>query len=201
MKLDHVAIWAVDIELMRAFYEKYFDARSNLKYENERKRFTSYFLTFPGGGRLELMHRPDIQRTPDSQSSREFIGYAHLGVELGSRAAVDALTKRLQGDGYPLLDGPRRTGDGYYESMVAAPKVTGLLSPNESAAAQPSRGQASRPGGRAAQPARGCRRPRSRISHLLVAARAPLRAVDAPPRVELGLVLRAVAHSQKRLEA
>src|SRR5882672_4751640 len=57
MKLDHVAIWAVDIELMRTFYEKYFDARSNLKYENELKRFTSYFLTFPGGGRLELMHR------------------------------------------------------------------------------------------------------------------------------------------------
>src|SRR6266446_3651775 len=73
MKLDHVAIWAVDIELMRTFYEKYFDVRSNLKYEDERKRFTSYFLTFPGGGRLELMHRPDIQRIPDSQSSREFI--------------------------------------------------------------------------------------------------------------------------------
>jgi hypothetical protein len=50
---------------------------STRKYENERKRFTSYFLTFPGGGRLELMHRPDIQRIPDSQSSREFIGYAH----------------------------------------------------------------------------------------------------------------------------
>jgi len=28
MKLDHVAIWAVDIESMRSFYEKYFDARS-----------------------------------------------------------------------------------------------------------------------------------------------------------------------------
>src|SRR2546425_11333460 len=65
MKLDHVAIWAADIELMRTFYEKYFDARSNLKYENERKRFTSYFLTFPGGGRLELMHRPDIERIAD----------------------------------------------------------------------------------------------------------------------------------------
>src|SRR5438034_2202299 len=119
MKLDHVAIWTADIELMRTFYEKYFDVRSNLKYENERKSFTWYFLTFPGGGRLELMHRPDIQRIPESQSSCEFIGYAHLGVELGSRAAVDALTKRLQGDGFPLLDGPRRTGDGYYESMVA----------------------------------------------------------------------------------
>jgi lactoylglutathione lyase len=122
MKLDHVAIWAGDIELMRIVYEKYFDARSNRKYENERKRFTSYFLTFPGGGRLELMHRPDIQHIPDSDSSPEFIGYAHLGVELGSGAAIDALTKRLQGDGYAVLDGPRRTGDGYYESMVADPE-------------------------------------------------------------------------------
>ena len=29
MRLEHVAIWAVDIELLRTFYEKYFDARSN----------------------------------------------------------------------------------------------------------------------------------------------------------------------------
>ena len=109
MKLDHVAIWAENIELLRALYEK-------------RKRFTSYFLTFPGGGRLEPMHRPDIQKTLDSPSPREHLGYAHLGVELGSRAAVDALTRRLQGDGFPLLDGPRRTGVGYYESMVADPE-------------------------------------------------------------------------------
>jgi lactoylglutathione lyase len=122
MQLDHIAIWAVDIELMRAFYEKYFDARSTPKYQNERPRFTSYFLTFPGGGRLELMHRPDIEKISASPSSREFIGYAHLGVQLGSRGAVDALTKRLQGDGFPLLDGPRQTGDGYYESMVADPE-------------------------------------------------------------------------------
>ena len=122
MKLDHVAIWAVDIELMRSFYEKYFDARSSSKYENERKRFSSYFLTLPGGGRLELMHRPDIQRLSDSPRSHEFIGYAHLGVELGSRDAVDTLTWRLQSDGFPRLDGPRRTGDGYYESMVADPE-------------------------------------------------------------------------------
>ena len=122
MKLEHVAIWAVEIELMRTFYERYFDARSSAKYENERKKFTSYFLTFPEGGRLELMHRPDIQRIGDSPSSQEFIGYAHLGVQLGSRAAVDALTKRLERDGFPILDGPRQTGDGYYESMVADPE-------------------------------------------------------------------------------
>jgi lactoylglutathione lyase len=40
---------------------------------------------------------------------------------VGSDAAVDALTQRLKADGYPLLDGPRRTGDGYYESVVLDP--------------------------------------------------------------------------------
>jgi len=34
---------------------------------------------------------------------------------------VDALTARLRADGYPVLDGPRRTGDGYYESVVLDP--------------------------------------------------------------------------------
>jgi lactoylglutathione lyase len=40
---------------------------------------------------------------------------------VGSDAAVDELTQRLKADGYPLLDGPRRTGDGYYESVVLDP--------------------------------------------------------------------------------
>ena len=122
MKLDHVAIWTADLERMRAFYETYFDARPGPRYENERKRFTSYFLAFPDGGRLELMHRADIEGVPEPRGSRELVGYAHLGVELGSRSAVDALTQRLQHDGFALLDGPRRTGDGYYESMVADPE-------------------------------------------------------------------------------
>ncbi len=34
---------------------------------------------------------------------------------------ADALTARLRDDGYAVLDGPRRTGDGYYESVVLDP--------------------------------------------------------------------------------
>jgi lactoylglutathione lyase len=119
MKLEHVAIWTQDLERLRAFYERYFEGKANPKYRNERKRFESYFLTFPQGGRIELMARPDIQPGPGNV---EVFGYAHLGVEVGSEAAVDALTQRLASDGFPILDGPRRTGDGYYESMVADPE-------------------------------------------------------------------------------
>jgi lactoylglutathione lyase len=49
-------------------------------------------------------------------------GYAHVGVALGTEAAVDALTARLRADGYKVVDGPRRTGDGYYESVVLGPE-------------------------------------------------------------------------------
>ena len=37
-------------------------------------------------------------------------------------AAVDELTHRLARDGYERLSGPRRTGDGYYESVILDPE-------------------------------------------------------------------------------
>ncbi|MGH1442116.1 VOC family protein [Exiguobacterium sp. s162] len=118
MRIEHVALWVDDIENMRRFYEIYFDAQSNAKYENEKKQFESYFLTFRGSRcRLELMHRPKLERNP-----REATGYAHLAFSLGSKQAVDALTERFQLDGYTHMDGPRTTGDGYYESVILDPE-------------------------------------------------------------------------------
>ena len=49
------------------------------------------------------------------------IGLAHFAIAVGSEQSVDMLTSRLQTDGYEILDGPRRTGDGYYESVVLDP--------------------------------------------------------------------------------
>ena len=49
------------------------------------------------------------------------MGLTHFAVSLGSETLVDELTQRLKNDGYPVLDGPRRTGDGYYESVVLDP--------------------------------------------------------------------------------
>ena len=122
MKIEHVAMWVNDLERMRAFYEIYFKASANEKYTNHHKQFESYFLTFPDATcRLELMRRPDLHGT-----TRESIGYAHLAFALGSKQAVDTLTSRLQSDGYTLLDGPRTTGDGYYESVFFDPEQNKL---------------------------------------------------------------------------
>ena len=118
MRIEHVALWVNDLEQMRTFYATYLGASANEKYTNHQKEFESYFLTFPDSTcRLELMRRPDISGTP-----RESIGYAHLAFAIGSKQAVDTLTKRLEADGFSLIDGPRTTGDGYYESVFLDPE-------------------------------------------------------------------------------
>jgi lactoylglutathione lyase len=125
--LAQVAIWAQDLERLRSFYEHAFGAQAGAKYRNERKQFESYFLALPSGGRLELMQRADIRRVPGGPDDAEFFGYAHLGVSVGSPAAVDALTARLAAEGVRVLDGPRLTGDGYYESLIMDPEGNRIL--------------------------------------------------------------------------
>ncbi len=120
MHIEHIAVWSHDLERLRAFYETYFGAAAGPRYVNERRGFASYFLTFTSGARLELMQMPGI---PASQDDRlvQFTGYIHLAMSTGSPAQVDELTERLRRAGYTVLDGPRRTGDGYYESVVLDP--------------------------------------------------------------------------------
>ena len=120
MQIEHIAIWTKDIERLKAFYERYFEAQANRKYINPARQFESYFLTFAAGARLELMHLPSI---PESRDNREaqFTGYIHLAISVGSKEQVDALTDRLRQDGYRIVGDPRTTGDGYYESVVFDP--------------------------------------------------------------------------------
>ena len=120
MIIEHVAVWTKDLERLRAFYEKYFGATANPKYRNDAKQFESYFLSFQTGARLELMSSSNIQEMQSDQTMK-FGGYTHLAISLGAREEVDALTSRLQRDGYQVLDGPRLTGDGYYESVILDP--------------------------------------------------------------------------------
>lgn len=118
MKIEHIALWAKDLERMKAFYCTYFQAVPNEKYSNNRKQFSSYFLNFENGARLEIMHKPDLE----SPSSSHKYGWVHIAISVGSKEDVDKLTERLREDGYTITGNPRTTGDGYYESTVLDPE-------------------------------------------------------------------------------
>lgn len=121
MKIEHLGIWVDDIENMRRFYQTYFNMACGDRYFNPVKQFTSYFLSFgDSGARIELMHRPDIESKDDKKGATK--GMTHFAVSVGSENAVDELTERLRNDNYIIVGEPRKTGDGYYESVVADPE-------------------------------------------------------------------------------
>ena len=113
IKVDHIGLYVSDIEAAKSLFQTYFGAKANEMYRNEKKGFYSYFLTFDDGSRLEVMTRTGID-------GRQALGSCHVAFSVGSKATVDSLTERLRADGYEVIDGPRTTGDGYYESCVAA---------------------------------------------------------------------------------
>lgn len=115
IKIEHTAMYVNDLEGAKEFFEKYFNAKSNEKYHNTKTGFRSYFLSFDGGARLEIMSKPNV--TDDDKALLK-TGYAHLAFSVGSREKVDELTSQLEADGYCVISGPRVTGDGYYESCV-----------------------------------------------------------------------------------
>ena len=104
-----------DLEKTKAFFEKYFGASSDSEYYNKTTGFKSYFLTFDGGARLEIMNRPQME---DVGKTMARTGYIHIAFSVGSKEKVDELTEKIIEDGYEVISGPRTTGDGYYESCV-----------------------------------------------------------------------------------
>jgi len=117
MRIEHAALYVCDLQGAKAFFEKSLGATASDEYYNPKKQFKSYFLSFDGGARLELMWKEGID---DAPKDRERTGYAHISFCLGSKEEVDRLTARLKDDGYNVISGPRTTGDGYYESSIVA---------------------------------------------------------------------------------
>jgi len=121
MTLEHVAIWTDKLEELRDYYVKYYEGIANSKYTNEKKQFHSYFLTFKSGARLELMTMPHI---PDNMNDRviaQHKGIIHLAFGADTMQEVDKKARQLQAEGFKILSGPRKTGDGYYEFETLDP--------------------------------------------------------------------------------
>ena len=121
MRIDHIAIWTRNLELLKEFYITFTDVKVGPKYVNKKKGFESYFLSFESGARIELMSSSSLREWFEGAKEMPLIGYAHLAIGVGSKEKVDDLTLRLQSYGCILVDGPRYTGDGYYESVILDP--------------------------------------------------------------------------------
>ena len=119
MKINHVALYVNDLERMKIFYEKYFDAKSNKMYYNQKTGLKTFFLEFNNGCRLEIMTKDKLN---NNKKELNDIGYIHIAFSVGSKDKVNELTKRLENDGYKIISQPRITGDGYYESCVIDPE-------------------------------------------------------------------------------
>ena len=121
MTLEHVAIWTRQLETLKDFYIRYFGATSNEKYTNVQKQFQSYFLSFESGARLEIMTRPDIPENANDTVMAQYLGIIHLAFEVKTMAEVDQKAEELKAAGFPILSGPRKTGDGYWEFETLDP--------------------------------------------------------------------------------
>lgn len=121
IRIEHVALWVNDIDAICDFYLRYFDAVVSPQYENHAKGFTSRFLSFESGARIEVMKTTMLSPT-QHEAGAQRMGLTHLALSVGSESAVDALINKMKKDGVTLLDGPRRTGDGYYEAVVLDPE-------------------------------------------------------------------------------
>ena len=121
MYIEHLAIWCKDLEALKDFYVKYFDAIPNKQYHNPKNQFSSYFLSFEKGPRLELMQMPDVPHNLNDVM-KQFTGLIHFAVSVGSEENVDTITEQFRKDGIRIVGEPRRTGDGYYESAVLDPE-------------------------------------------------------------------------------
>ena len=121
MHIEHIALWTNDVERCARFFATYFGAEAGPRYVNAAKGFESCFLSFKDGARIELMKTTVLAPVVIAPGAQR-MGLTHFAIAVGSEQAVDDLTARLRADGHPVLDGPRRTGDGYYESVVLDPE-------------------------------------------------------------------------------
>ncbi|MEO8763203.1 MAG: VOC family protein [Ginsengibacter sp.] len=121
MTLEHVAIWTENLEMLKAFYIKYFGVISNDQYANNSYSFKSCFLTFESGARLALMTMPGIPDNANDTVNKQHKGIIRLAFGVETISQVDAAADKLKDDGFQILRGPRKTGDGYYEFETLDP--------------------------------------------------------------------------------
>jgi catechol 2,3-dioxygenase-like lactoylglutathione lyase family enzyme/quercetin dioxygenase-like cupin family protein len=118
--IEHAAVWTYRLEEMKEFYVRWFGGVPNDMYKATRPSgavFRSYFVNFGSGARLEIMQQDDV---PNS-GAQPCTGMSHIAFSVPGMAGVDDMVERFRAAGIEILSPARRTGDGYYEAVVADP--------------------------------------------------------------------------------
>ena len=76
VQLHHVALWTHNLERLKEFYIKYLNASCNKLYHNRQTGFKSYFLTFQGGAKIEIMQKEGIP-----ENMNDTVGKQNLGLQ------------------------------------------------------------------------------------------------------------------------
>jgi lactoylglutathione lyase len=121
MYIEHIGIWTSDLKQLKAYYEVYFGGKADALYENNEKQFSSYFISFESGARLELMARTDLDGNRVLENQKDKVGISHLAFGVASVDAVTEKAYQLRKAGFTIVDGPRITGDGYFEFVTLDP--------------------------------------------------------------------------------
>jgi lactoylglutathione lyase len=101
------------IEVMKCFYTEIFNARAGKLYLNQKSNFSSYFIYFNSGCRIELMNHPGSTHKSD---------WGHIALSVGSKDEVKRITDKIKLKGIEVYKEPRVTGDGYFESVIIDPE-------------------------------------------------------------------------------
>lgn len=119
--IDHVGIWTNDIERLKNYHTRFFDAVPGQMYENRETGFRSYFLSFREGSRFEIMQRPGIPGNLNDTAGLQHIGIIHIAFGVEDMKTVIFKARELEKAGFKILRGPRKTGDGYFEFETLDP--------------------------------------------------------------------------------
>lgn len=114
MEIIHIAMWTNDLEKLKNFYLKFFQGKSNKKYSNKKKGFSSYFINFDSNVKLEIMNRTDITQEK-KYMTKKHLGFNTLSFSVGSKKNINKITTLLKNEGHIILKNET------YESIILDP--------------------------------------------------------------------------------
>ena len=119
VKLNHIDIWAEDIESSRKFYTRFFAGKAKRKSKVNLDQSDSYSIKFGNGPALELKPKNKIADLPQGASIVHPTN--NLSFKFENKSQVDDLTQWILDEGYKLESNPTYLENGFYSSTVYDP--------------------------------------------------------------------------------